>query len=241
VVSGLALIRSKNLKKSLLFCAGIIACIAGGSLLAPSIAHAGDLNAAEQSVMNFAHGTFEYEGKTYRATDAAIAIAYAKLVQDGIDLTQEEADNYISQAKNNVKAGIDQGYLYLVGESENNDESGDDVNSDAQNGKNGKGNKKGENKGGNKGADSEESTTEEATTKELKYKDELEKVEKDGQILETVADETVVTRDDYILFKGEKVIKNTGHDISAGIWSMGTIAMVFSVSFVGAIVAKKDE
>lgn len=88
------------------------ACI----LLASSVntACAGDINSAEQQVLDYASGTFEYEGSTYRAYPEYIAQLREHFMKDDIDMSQSEVPSLIGDIKNNVKAGIDEGYLYLV-------------------------------------------------------------------------------------------------------------------------------
>ena len=90
---------------------------------------AGGINAYESSVISVACGTFTYNGKTYVAKAAYQAQLQAKLAEDGIDLTQEQANEAISLIYANVETGVVQGYLEEVGgaseeteESENTDD-----------------------------------------------------------------------------------------------------------------------
>ena len=80
-------------------------------------AYAGNINAAEQSVIDFYNGTFTYNGKTYQATEAAKSAAYNKLMEDDVDLTPAQAKSAIRQARSNIKKGIDEGHLVEVGGS----------------------------------------------------------------------------------------------------------------------------
>lgn len=75
---------------------------------------AGDINAAEQSVISYASNTFSYQGKLYRATDGAIAQMRAELAADGVDMTEGQAQDAIRQIRANVKAGIEEGHLVEV-------------------------------------------------------------------------------------------------------------------------------
>lgn len=78
---------------------------------------AGGINASEASVISVACGTFTYNGKTYVAKAAYQAQLQAKLAEDGIDLTQAQADEAISLIYANVETGVVQGYLEEVGGS----------------------------------------------------------------------------------------------------------------------------
>ena len=75
---------------------------------------AGDINSAEQQVLDYASGTFEYEGSTYRAYPEYISQLRDHFMKDDIDMSQSEVPALIGDIKSNVKAGIDEGYLYLV-------------------------------------------------------------------------------------------------------------------------------
>lgn len=78
---------------------------------------AGDINAAEQSVISYCSGTFSYDGKTYQATAGAKAELYAKLSADGVDLTANEARVAKNEFSKSVAEGVAQGYLVEVGGS----------------------------------------------------------------------------------------------------------------------------
>lgn len=78
---------------------------------------AGGINAYESSVISVACGTFQYNGKTYVAKAAYQAQLQAKLAEDGIDLTQDQANEAISLIYANVETGVVQGYLEEVGGS----------------------------------------------------------------------------------------------------------------------------
>lgn len=75
---------------------------------------AGDINAAEQSIVAYYSGTVSYEGKTYQFTEAAKQQAYNKLTSDDVDLTDAQAAAAIQQANVNLAQGISQGYLVEV-------------------------------------------------------------------------------------------------------------------------------
>lgn len=77
--------------------------------------YAGDINAAEQSIVSYYNGTVSYDGKTYQFTEAAKQQAYNKLMADDVDLTAAQAASAIRQANANLKQGIEQGYLVEVG------------------------------------------------------------------------------------------------------------------------------
>lgn len=77
--------------------------------------YAGNINAAEQSIVSYYNGTVSYDGKTYQFTEAAKQQAYNKLMADDVDLTDAQAASAIRQANANLKQGIEQGYLVEVG------------------------------------------------------------------------------------------------------------------------------
>ncbi len=77
--------------------------------------HAGDINAAEQTIIDYYNGTVDYKGKTYRFTEEGKQKAYNKLISDDVDLTAAEAASAIRQANANLQQGIDEGYLVEVG------------------------------------------------------------------------------------------------------------------------------
>lgn len=97
--------------------------------------YAGDINAAEQMIIDFYNGTFSYDGKTYVATEEAKSSVYAKLAEDGVDLTEQEARTAIRQASAQVGDGVKQGYLTEVsGQGEGAGEADSEHGTDAENG-----------------------------------------------------------------------------------------------------------
>lgn len=77
--------------------------------------YAGDINAAEQRIVDYYNGTVTYDGKTYYFTEEAKQKAYNKLIADDVDLTEREVDSAIRQANANLKRGIEEGYMKEVG------------------------------------------------------------------------------------------------------------------------------
>lgn len=75
------------------------------------------INANEQRVINVASGTFEYEGKMYRAKASYVSQLTAKLDKEGVDLTSADANAAIGQIMANVGTGVKQGYLEEVGKT----------------------------------------------------------------------------------------------------------------------------
>lgn len=65
--------------------------------------YAGNINAAEQSIIAYYSGTVSYDGKTYQFTEAAKQQAYNKLMADDVDLTPAQAASAIRQANANLK------------------------------------------------------------------------------------------------------------------------------------------
>lgn len=73
--------------------------------------HAGDINDAEAMIISYYNGTFQYQGKTYVATESAKTEAYNKLIADDVNLTYSEARSAIAQANSQIADGITRGYL----------------------------------------------------------------------------------------------------------------------------------
>lgn len=90
-------------------------------LLVPVTAYAGDINSAEQRVLNTISEKQEYEGAYYKVTDGYIAKVTEYLSQDGIDMGRREADDYIAQFHANIGVGIASGYMEKVGDVESTD------------------------------------------------------------------------------------------------------------------------
>lgn len=80
--------------------------------------YAGDINAAEQSIVAYYNGTVSYDGKTYQFTEDAKQRAYNRLISDDVNLTDAQAAAAIRQANANLQQGISQGYLVEVGSDE---------------------------------------------------------------------------------------------------------------------------
>lgn len=104
-----------------------VACIS--ALAAGKTVYAGNINAAEQRIIDYYSGTFTYNGKSYVFTESAKAQAYDKLASDDVDLTDAEASSAIRQGRSKLKQGIDEGYLVEVGSTG----SGDGDNTDPGN------------------------------------------------------------------------------------------------------------
>lgn len=89
-----------------------------GVFFQPVSALAGDINGNEQGVLDYVSGAvFEYEGVSYVAKVGYINQLRAKFMEDGIDLTQKEANNAIMQINANVKTGVTDGYLQPMSDS----------------------------------------------------------------------------------------------------------------------------
>lgn len=80
----------------------------------PMKVFAGDINAEEQSVIDYCSGTFKYKGKTYRSTASSLAALRAKLAADNVDLDAAQASAAKSEFKSNFAEGIANGYLVEV-------------------------------------------------------------------------------------------------------------------------------
>ena len=76
--------------------------------------YAGDINGNEAAVIAAAGGTFEYEGKYYRAESQYMNELYAYLSRDDIDLTENQANTAIRMMYRNIRRGVKEGYLYEI-------------------------------------------------------------------------------------------------------------------------------
>lgn len=74
----------------------------------------GSINGSEQAVLNAAAGTFEYQGVQYRASQTYIEQLRSKLSEDGVDLTEEQAEEAINSIYTNISTGVEEGYLVPV-------------------------------------------------------------------------------------------------------------------------------
>ncbi|MEE0419068.1 MAG: CpsB/CapC family capsule biosynthesis tyrosine phosphatase [Lachnospiraceae bacterium] len=101
------------MKRKIRFAAAALMTVCAVSITA----QAGGINAAESSVISAASGMFEYKGKTYVAKPEYLSQVTAKLSEDGVDLTEEQASSLISQMNASVGEGVAQGYLMEVGSS----------------------------------------------------------------------------------------------------------------------------
>lgn len=77
------------------------------------------LNSYEQQLIGIASGTFEYEGELYKVQSSYLSMLEAKLNQEGVDLSAEQANQAISKIFSNVEEGVKQNILQKVqGEAE---------------------------------------------------------------------------------------------------------------------------
>lgn len=89
---------------------------------------AGDINDNEASVLAVANGTFEYNGKYYKAKSEYINELYNFLADDDTDLTPDQARQAIDYIFGNVKDGIDSGYVYEIDNPDGNPDKQTDNN-----------------------------------------------------------------------------------------------------------------
>lgn len=76
--------------------------------------YAGDINADEQELLDYMAGVFEYEGKYYKATDAALARLREELLKDERDLNARQVRAAKNEVMRSFKSGLDGGYMYEV-------------------------------------------------------------------------------------------------------------------------------
>ena len=80
-------------------------------MLFPARAYAGNINGAEQKILDAVSGTYEYNGVRYKAADGYIQKVTDYLNRDDVDMTETEAEDYILQIELNIGAGVSGGYL----------------------------------------------------------------------------------------------------------------------------------
>lgn len=202
------------------------------TLLLPATAFAGDINAEEQTVLAVACSTFEYKGVVYQATPEHMAQARAKLMQDDVDLTPEQAQEAIANIYANVQTGIDEGYIVPISGSENTEGSSEQESS--SNEKDNAGGSETSADTGNKGTSvsaetTESNNSESAPEKEIKTPEEmyweeteLPKLMEQRQNLDLIAENRIDLKE---ASETEIIIKDTGHELS-GIWSISIIFLI---------------
>ena len=84
-------------------------------LLMTMTVYAGDINENEQRIVSVIYGQFEQDGIIYEVRQEYIDSAMAYLTSDEYDLTADQADSVISEIYENVRTGVESGYLREVG------------------------------------------------------------------------------------------------------------------------------
>lgn len=107
-----------------------------GSLMFSITAFAGNINSAEQKIIDAISGTYEYDGAYYKVTDAYIAKVIEQLNRDDIDMTEFDAQSYIRQFMDNIAVGISSGYMVKVGDVGESDSSSDNTDGNDSNSNN---------------------------------------------------------------------------------------------------------
>lgn len=98
------------MKKFILF---LLLALAAPLLYSVTV-YAGDINGAEQGIIDAISQTQEYEGEYYKVLDGYIGRVTEYLSRDGVDMTQQEADSYVAQFQANIAVGITSGYMVKV-------------------------------------------------------------------------------------------------------------------------------
>lgn len=93
--------------------------------LAPACVFAGNINGNEANIIAQASGTFQYEGRSYVATQAALGQLTSYLSQDGIDLTADQAARALSLMYSNIEGGVLDGILVPVDGGDSDEASSD--------------------------------------------------------------------------------------------------------------------
>ena len=98
----------------------IVMCLMNGYAVT---VFAGDINAAEASVISAASGTFEYNGATYRAYPDYVSELSAYFAKDDVNLSEAEAQDLISSIHANVADGVSLGYIYKVSDGDGSEDN----------------------------------------------------------------------------------------------------------------------
>lgn len=77
-------------------------------------AKAGGINSAEQKIINAASQAFTYDGKQYVVGSSYLSEGISRLSEDGIDLTDSEADSYIQQFRDSYQELVEERYCTLL-------------------------------------------------------------------------------------------------------------------------------
>ncbi|MFA9464592.1 MAG: hypothetical protein ACERKN_09920 [Velocimicrobium sp.] len=183
--------------------------IVGSLLLAmaiPTIAHAGNINGNEQSVLGIVQGGFEYDGVYYTAAPGYVDKVRSYLAQDDIDLTAEQASEAASEIYANIQTGITEGYIIP-------NETVDKTSIDEPD-------------------PLEEKPTDGSKSKDKKESKEPTEVqpEEQKQVVISASSGMVeaIDSDGNQLFVSESVIKDTGYNLSGGM-----IVLVFLIIGIG--------
>ena len=86
-------------------------------LISPLTGCASGLNASEQELVAKAKGTFEWNGKEYRAKQTYIDQLTAYLCREDVDLNADTCAAAAAEMYGSVERGVTEGYLYEVGGS----------------------------------------------------------------------------------------------------------------------------
>ena len=157
--------------------------------------YAGDINSDEARVIGVASGTFTYKGKTYKAYSSYINELYSYLADDDVDLSADAADGAISYIYDNVKEGIDSGYVYEVKEKEENNINLDEIPDTAPD---------------LSSSEAAKDTAKEASDREVAQL--IEKLDKDHEDRAKYTEEKTATQTDATLYVDEDSITVTTDD-----------------------------
>ena len=83
-------------------------------LITPAASYAAGLNASEQELVAKAKGTFEWNGKKYRAKQTYLDQLTAYLSRDDVDLSADTCAAAAKEMYGSVERGVMEGYLYEV-------------------------------------------------------------------------------------------------------------------------------
>lgn len=193
----------KQTKKWMLCLAATLLCV----YMSTVSVHAGGLNGPESSLIAAASGTFTYNGQSYVASPDMLNQAINYLCQDGVDLTQEQANAAIGSMYGMVGQGVAQGYLIPAGGGSGSGNSNSTGNQGDSKNDHGSTNADSQGNGAGSSGDTGSKSTSQAVKDAAKLADELGvKVTVDPANKKV----TITNKDGKQILNFDGVIKNTG-------------------------------
>lgn len=94
---------------------GLILCMMLVFLPEKTIYADGNINSNEAEVLETLEGEFTYDGSVYVVDSAYKEALYAYFAEDGVDLTESEKEECLSEIAGNIGQAVSEGYMIKVG------------------------------------------------------------------------------------------------------------------------------